>query len=252
MNTEIRMQQIGDELQRAFAADLQADAHATQAHTHSRRGSWFATRRARWLAAAAATIIAVPGVAYAAGAFTSPQTVAKTLPASDRIFGSKPTCTVVRPNVEYRCTLAKAPPPDPVAHLSPRQWNELLNVKTPGPRKVFWNRDRATYPHGYGILKPWQLRGLRLAQDKVLASFGFTRAQIQASDQARKAGTAGTGPGEFKGTVELTIDATHHINGGCRATNADGTQWDCYIGHAAVKQKIVPGIGAYAQGPGVG
>jgi hypothetical protein len=230
-----------------------ADRVALQAAPEaSSKRPQFATRRARWLAAAAATIIAVPGLAYAAGAFTSAQTVAKTLPGSERIFGSKPKCTVVQPNVEYRCTLAKAPAPDPVTHLTPRQWSKLLDVKIPGPSKVLWNRPRATYPHGYTILKPWQLRAWRLGQDKVLVSFGFTPAQIQAHNEAIAADAAGIGAGQFKGTLEPTIDATHHINGGCRATNADGTQWDCYLGQAAVKHKIVSGIGAYAPGPGVG
>jgi hypothetical protein len=257
MNTEIRLQMIGDELQRAFAADLQAEAHEAPAHTRG-RGSWCATRRGRWLAAAAATVIAVPGVAYAAGAFTSPQTVAKTLPASERIFGGKPTCTVVRPNVEYRCTLAKAPSPDPVTHLTPGQWRKFL--ATPphlGKIKIVNRRykDSAGWHIGQFVQAremPRIARITRAYRNKVLASFGFTPAQIQAYNEAVFAGAAGIGAGQFKGTLEPTIDATHHVNGGCRATSADGTQWDCYLGQAAVKQKIVPGLGAYAQGPGVG
>ena len=259
MNTEIRLRELGDELQRAFAADLHADAHGGQTDADGGRGSWFATRRGRWLAAAAATLVAVPGVAYAAGVFTSPQTVAKTLPASERIFGSKPTCTVVQPNVEYRCTLAKAPPPDPVTHLSPQQWRKFL--ATPpnlGPIKIVKRR----YKDSNGqwqvgqFVEPREMprieRITRAYQDKVLGSFGFTPAQVRAYDEAVAADAAGISAGHFKGTLEPTIDATHHVNGGCRAVNADGTVWDCYLGQAAVKHKIVPGIGAYVPGPGVG
>jgi hypothetical protein len=219
----------------------------------------FANRRTRWLAAAAATIIAVPGVAYATGAFTNPQTVAKSLPAGARIFGSTPTCTVVKPNVEYRCTLAKAPPPDPITHLTPQQWRKLL-ATPPHLGKIKIVNRRFKDSNGQ-----WQIgrfvqaqemprleRITRAYRDKVLASFGFTPAQIQAHNEAIDGDAAGIGAGQFKGTVEPTIDTTHHINGGCRAINADGTQWDCYLGQAAVAQKIVGGIGAYAPGPGVG
>ena len=45
--------------------------------------------------------------------------------------------------------------------------------------------------------------------------------------------------GLIKGTVYETVDATHHVNGGCRALNAAGTEWDCYIGQAAVDQQII-------------
>ncbi len=219
----------------------------------------FASRRTRWLAVAAATIIAVPGVAFAAGVFTSPQTVARSLPAGARIFGSAPRCTVVQSNVEYRCTLAKAPSPDPVTHLTAQQWRKFL--ATPphlGKIKIVNRR----YKDSAGR---WQIgrfvqaqemprieRMTRAYRNKVLASFGFTPVQIKAYNQAVNGDTAGIGAGQFKGTVEPTVDATHHINGGCRAINADGTQWDCYLGQAAVKQKIVADLGAYAPGPGVG
>lgn len=248
---------VSDELQRGFAADPQANAHGAQAHTRSRRGSWLATRRGRWLAAAAATVVAVPGVAYAAGAFTSPQTVARSLPAGARIFGSTPTCTVVQPNVEYRCTLAKAPAPDPVTHLTPQQWKKFA-AKAPHLGKIkLVNRRIEIAPGHWRIVvfvetTPRQDRIYQAYRNKVLASFGFTPAQIQAHNEALDAGAAGIGAGQFKGTVEPTVDVTHHINGGCRAINAEGTRWDCYLGQAAVKQKIVTDLGAYVPSPGVG
>ena len=59
---------------------------------------------------------------------------------------------------------------------------------------------------------------------------------------------------DWKGTVEPTVDATKHVNGGCRALTSDGREWRCYIGQAAVEQKIIgPGfLGEYAPSPGVG
>ena len=44
---------------------------------------------------------------------------------------------------------------------------------------------------------------------------------------------------DFKGTVEETIDSTHHVNGGCRSLRSDGLVWECYIGQAAVDQAII-------------
>jgi hypothetical protein len=258
MNTEIRLQEIGDQLQRAFAADLQADAQGAQVRARSqRRGSWFATHRRRWLAAGAATMIAVPGVVYAAGVFTSPQTVARSLPAGARIFGSTPTCRIVHHNVEYRCTLARAPSPDPVTHLSPQQWTRLL-ARPPHLGKIkIVNRRTEIRPGLWrtvqiGEITPRQDRIYQAYKNKALSIFGFTPAQIQAHNEAVDAGAAGIAAGQFKGTVEPTVDATHHINGGCRAINTDGTQWNCYLGHAAVKQRIVTDLGGYVSGPGVG
>jgi hypothetical protein len=59
---------------------------------------------------------------------------------------------------------------------------------------------------------------------------------------------------DWKGTVEPTVDATKHVNGGCRSLTSDGQEWQCFIGHAAVEQQIIgPGfLGEYAPSPGVG
>ena len=56
------------------------------------------------------------------------------------------------------------------------------------------------------------------------------------------------------GTVEPTVDASRHVNGGCRGLNSAGTAWECYIGQAAVDQRIIgPGfLGEFAPSPGVG
>jgi hypothetical protein len=44
---------------------------------------------------------------------------------------------------------------------------------------------------------------------------------------------------DFKGTVYETVDATHHVNGGCRGITSDGHEWECWIGEAAVQHKII-------------
>jgi hypothetical protein len=50
------------------------------------------------------------------------------------------------------------------------------------------------------------------------------------------------------------VDDTKHVNGGCRSLRADGRVWRCYIGQAAVEQKIISAgfLGEYAPAPGVG
>jgi hypothetical protein len=59
---------------------------------------------------------------------------------------------------------------------------------------------------------------------------------------------------DWHGTVEPTVDATKHVNGGCRSLTSQGTEWECYIGQAAVDQQIIgPSLlGQVSTGPGVG
>jgi hypothetical protein len=59
---------------------------------------------------------------------------------------------------------------------------------------------------------------------------------------------------DWKGTVEPTVDASKHVNGGCRSLTSDGREWQCYIGQAAVEQQIIGPdfLGEYAPSPGVG
>ncbi len=66
--------------------------------------------------------------------------------------------------------------------------------------------------------------------------------------------TSASGAPQWLGTVEPTVDATKHVNGGCRAQNASGTGWECYIGQAAVQHGIIGQsfLGQYAPAPGVG
>jgi hypothetical protein len=60
--------------------------------------------------------------------------------------------------------------------------------------------------------------------------------------------------GVVKGSVYETVDATQHVNGGCRALNEAATEWECYIGQAAVDQKIISAgfLGEKQTAPAVG
>ena len=59
---------------------------------------------------------------------------------------------------------------------------------------------------------------------------------------------------DMKGMVEPTVDATKHVNGGCRSLRSDGREWECYIGEEAVSQGIIGSgfLGQASSGPGVG
>jgi hypothetical protein len=58
----------------------------------------------------------------------------------------------------------------------------------------------------------------------------------------------------LQGTVEPTVDASSHVNGGCRSLEPDGLTWECYIGRKAVDEQIIGPdfLGAYSSGPGAG
>jgi hypothetical protein len=153
-----RLARLGDDLERAARRDLRP-------RRRSRRLA---------LAAAAAALIAVPGAAVAAIELISEDDVARSIPAGTLwLANTEPSCTVVVQDVEYRCTLGKAP---------------------------------------------------------------------------------GEEIPDWKGTVMPTVDASKHVNGGCRSLNSAGTEWRCYIGEEAVRQQIIgPGfLGEYAPSPGVG
>ena len=59
---------------------------------------------------------------------------------------------------------------------------------------------------------------------------------------------------DWKGTVEPSVDASKHVNGGCRSLASDGREWECYIGQAAVDQKIIGQglLGEFQPAPGQG
>lgn len=130
--------------------------------------------RRRFAVAAIALAVLVPGAALAAEHLISNDQVAASLPAGTLwLANTEPTCTTVTQDVEYHCTLAKAP---------------------------------------------------------------------------------GDEVSDWLGTVEPTVDATKHVNGGCRSLSSAGTEWECYIGRAAVDQQLIGAgfLGQYAPTPGVG
>jgi ribonuclease D len=55
-------------------------------------------------------------------------------------------------------------------------------------------------------------------------------------------------------TVEPTVDASKHVNGGCRSLASDGKEWECYLGQKAVDEQIIGSslLGAFAPTPGAG
>lgn len=164
---------LGDALQAAVAADIAAGERVPV----RRRRTW-RTPRMKLAAGLIAAALAVPAVAvaFAAGAFTTSDEVAQSIPNGTlALLGTEPTCTTVREGAEFDCRLAKAP----VGELEPGAW---------------------------------------------------------------------------QGTVEPTVDATKHVNGGCRALNGAGTEWRCYVGTEAVRQMIIGAsvLGEYAPEPGVG
>jgi hypothetical protein len=65
-------------------------------------------------------------------------------------------------------------------------------------------------------------------------------------------------PAQFEeswlGAAEPTVDATNHVNGGCRGLDAAGMTWQCYIGEAAVEEEIISRqfLGERVRGPGIG
>jgi len=156
-----RLDRLGDDLERAARRDLRAARPR-------RRG-----RRGIAVAAIAAAVL-VPGAAVAGIELISADEVAQSLPAGTLwLQDTEPTCTVVRQDVEYRCTLGK-PPADAIE--------------------------------------------------------------------------------DWTGTVMPSVDASKHVNGGCRSHNAAGTEWTCYIGEEAVREQIIGPdfLGEYAPTPGVG
>jgi hypothetical protein len=94
-----RLARLGDALLDATRADLAAAGRRARVRVPR--------RLAVGLVAAA---IAIPGAAVAATQLFGPGDVARSIPAGTLMLqGTEPTCTVVRDQVEYRCTLNRAP-----------------------------------------------------------------------------------------------------------------------------------------------
>jgi hypothetical protein len=114
-NLPTRLIRLGDALEAAATADLRrrgASAPMTASGPPRRRGLRVPRRVA---VIAVALVVLVPGAAVAANSLFGPAEVAAGLPAGTlALAGTEPTCTEVRAEVEYHCTLAK-PPSDEVA-----------------------------------------------------------------------------------------------------------------------------------------
>ena len=150
---------LGDRLEEAVAADL--------VPRHRRR------RRRTLLAVALVLVVGSAGAAIASS-FVGGDEVSRSMTAGAFILqGTRPTCTVVKPNVEFHCVLERPP---------------LHEVE------------------------------------------------------------------DFTGVVYQTVDPTQHVNGGCRSLRADGLVWQCYLGQAAVAQRIISAdfLGELQTTPAVG
>ncbi|WP_354701184.1 hypothetical protein DSM112329_01491 [Paraconexibacter sp. AEG42_29] len=116
INADARLVRLGDALTAAAVADLE---RATSAPGDRVRGLASPARRTRrrpgrrGLAALALALVAVPGAAVAASGLLSPDEVARSLPNGTlALLGTDPTCTTIRADVEYDCTLRVAPTGD--------------------------------------------------------------------------------------------------------------------------------------------
>lgn len=158
------LRHFGAALEQAVAADIAA-ATAARRRRRRARGGWL------WLFAAA---LGLTGVAAATHRYFDEATVARSLPAGTlALLDTQPTCTEVRPQVEFHCVLDVPP-------------------------------------------------------------------------QAELADWSGTG--------EPALDDDRRVIGGCRALDASGTTWRCYMGREAVVQGIIaaPMLGTRSPGPAAG
>jgi hypothetical protein len=64
----------------------------------------------------------------------------------------------------------------------------------------------------------------------------------------------GARTGDVTGYVNIIVDNTSHVSGGCRASNANGTRLTCYVGQLAVDHDIVSAgfLGDWVAGPAQG
>jgi hypothetical protein len=101
--TDLRLVRLGDALHAAAEADL-----AAQSMPVRRPRRFRASRRVTLGVVAAA--VAIPGAAVAATQLWGTDDVARSMPAGTLMLqGTEPSCTIVHDQVEYRCTLRRAP-----------------------------------------------------------------------------------------------------------------------------------------------
>lgn len=254
MSTDPRLVAIGDAIERAVATDLRASgvpvdssesAAVIGTHDSRRRLRWRPRRRVTVLSAALA--IAVPGAAVAATQLMRTDSqVAASLPQGTRALGgTHPTCTAVVANVEYHCTLASAPS----SIAGGPDGGPQPGAKGESPKALALRlRSELGKARGHEL----RLNGVILIRERgrqIAFVKGGSSTVPYLPAPRPTARTRG-----WLGTVEPTVDSSRHVNGGCRALNAAGTSWECYIGEAAVRQTIISQgfLGQYAPSPGIG
>ncbi|MGH2873378.1 MAG: hypothetical protein ACRDL5_13080, partial [Solirubrobacteraceae bacterium] len=170
--------------------------------------------------------IAVPAAAIAATQLISTGQVAASLPQGTKaLIGTDPTCMVVTANVEYHCVLAKAPSNDGAPQSGSGNGPSVSWSVGPGAVTRVKLSDGKTF-----VIKAGSERTLKQNVASLLKEHGV---------KVTTTGSQAPPATDWTGTVEPTVDATKHVNGGCRAQNAAGTAWECYLGQAAVQQKII-------------
>jgi hypothetical protein len=248
-NTDTHMPEnlarLGDALDRAVQADLAGPARRPRRLRGSRRV----------VAGVALTAVLVPAAAIAATQLISTNQVAAGLPQGTlALAGTHPTCTVVQAGVEYHCVLAKAPSDATPAPVDPNPAASGVVPAAGGGVQIV-----VKLPSGKSMV--FKAANEQALKQKVVAwtlkSDGVSTSSTTTPGATTGATTAAPPQSEatnWKGTVEDTVDATKHVNGGCRALNSAGTDWECYLGQEAVTQQIIGQsfLGQYAPSPGVG
>ncbi len=211
-----RLAQLGEALDRAVRADLAARS------PRARR-----LRSPRRVAAGVALLaVVVPAAAFAATQLlVTPSQVAASLPQGTKaLIGTDPTCTVVTANVEYQCVLASAPGGGPAPAGDGRS---VTAPASSAGTAVVRLPDGQTAVSVGSSERELKQKLLRLGHPDTDTG----NSTVHTSSPPAPAST------DWTGTVEPTVDATSHVNGGCRSQNEAGTDWECYIGKAAVQQE---------------
>jgi hypothetical protein len=107
---DTKLDRLGDALLASAREDLAArERPAVASRPRPRR------RRVRLTAAALALVVAVPATALATGVFSPDQEVAHGVSSLEwQMAGTEPSCTALRPGVEYDCTLSTPPQEEPL------------------------------------------------------------------------------------------------------------------------------------------
>jgi hypothetical protein len=121
-----RLEQLGDALHAAAAADLSRGATARVPPRRRRH-------RGKIAAAAVVALVAVPGAAIGANALIGSDEVERSIPNGTlALLGTHPTCIVVREGVEFDCRLQTAPR----GELEPGTWKGTVEPTVDDAKRV--------------------------------------------------------------------------------------------------------------------